>query len=156
MSITLGIYSNVAGDKSDFTSGHSWITVTRNSITTAYGLWPDNHPRTLDNGRGSDIIIGLEGTRFPSASRFFKLNKKKSLILELELKKNIGWRYTNTCASWASDVLSTVTGIDIDADDWAGFETPRELGEHINELERTHPTSLVQPKIPNNNDSSSW
>lgn len=41
------------------------------------------------------------------------------------------WTCTNTCASFASETFYAVTGIDIDADEFVGFETPREIGEHI-------------------------
>lgn len=44
-----------------FTGGHAWISVTKNGTVTVYGLWPDEHPRTLDNGDGTDIRVGLEG-----------------------------------------------------------------------------------------------
>ena len=55
----------------------------------------------------------------------------------------------NTCASWASELLDDVTGVAIDADDWSGFETPRELGKHILELEkRKGPSSRVSPATP--------
>lgn len=157
MRTVLGIHSNVAGDKNEFTSGHAWITVTRNGNTQAYGLWPDGHPRTVNNGPGSDIRIGLEGTHFPAASRFFKLDASQVVQLNLELRKVVAWQYTNTCASWASDVVYAVLGVDIDADDYAGFETPRELGHHILELEKTNPTSAKLPAVLKYNDqSSSW
>lgn len=157
MSTVLGIHSNVAGDSHGFTSGHAWITVTKNGVTQAYGLWPDGHPRTVDNGPGTDIRIGLEGTRFPAASRFFKLNASQEVALNMELKKVVSWEYTNTCASWASEVVYSVLGIDVDADDYLGFETPRELGAHILILEKTNPTSARAPAVLKPNDNStSW
>lgn len=156
MQTTLGIHSNVAGGQNEFASGHAWLTVTTNGVTKAYGLWPDNHPRTIDNGDGTDIRIGLEGTRFPTASRFFKLTPSQTVELKLELQKTVGWRYTNTCASWASEVVYSVVGVDVDADDWVGFETPRELGTHILELEQANPTTVKAPAALNNNNASSW
>jgi len=145
----LGIHSNVAGDDASLTGGHAWISVTRDSATTAYGLWPDAHPRTIDNGAGTDIRIGLEGTKYPRASRFYRLNAGQVLKLERELKKIVVWRYTNTCASWASELLNDVTGVNIDTDDWGGFETPRELGKYILKLELDKGnTSRVTPAIP--------
>lgn len=145
--VILGIHSNVAGSAHTFTSGHAWITVTRGSQVTAYGLWPDEHPRTVDNGDQTDIRVGLEGTRFPKASRFYHLTSLQTLKLEQVLKRNVTWRYTNTCASWASELIEEIVGVDIDADDWAGFETPRELGEHILELETRSPTSRTNPAL---------
>jgi hypothetical protein len=156
MQTILGIHSNVAGNENGFTAGHAWITVTENGVTRAYGLWPDNHPRTIDNGNGTDIRIGLEGARIPEASRFFKLTATQAVTLRMELQKNVSWQYTNTCASWASDVVYRVVGQDIDADDWLGFETPRELGRHILTLEQDTPTTIKAPTALVQNNSSSW
>lgn len=153
--VILGIHSNVAGDENGLTSGHAWISVTTNGKVQSYGLWPDEHPHTVDNGDGSDIRIGMEGTKFPVASRFYSLLPGQAAKLELLLKQRVAWRYTNTCASWASELIEDVTGVDVDADDWAGFETPRELGKHILKLEKKHPTSRWSPAmaVPN---ASSW
>ena len=56
----MGIHSNVAGDGAALSAGHAWVTITQKGKTTFYGLWPDAHPRTVDNGDASDIRIGLE------------------------------------------------------------------------------------------------
>lgn len=48
-------YSDFNGVLSQFTAGHAWISVTDGGITTRYGLWPDKHPITKDNGKDSDI-----------------------------------------------------------------------------------------------------
>lgn len=70
--------------------------------------------------------------------------------------KNVPWQYTNTCASWASELLNEVTGVDIDADDWGGFETPRELGTHIMKLEAMKGrSSRINPASPEIR-ASSW
>lgn len=145
--VILGIHSNVSGDSQDFAAGHAWITVARGGHVEAYGLWPDEHPRTKDNGDKTDIRVGLEGTRFPKASRFYQLTSLQTLKLEQALKRNVTWRYTNTCASWANELLEEIVGVDIDADDWGGFETPRELGKHILELEINRPSSRTNPVI---------
>lgn len=79
--------------------------------------------------------------------QLFKLNK--SLI------KNVAWKYTNTCASRATEIVNEVIGVNIDADDWGGFETPRELGTHILVLEMSKGrTSLIHPAVPAVNKSS--
>ena len=57
--------------------------------------------------------------------------------------------------SWASEVVQEVVGEDVDADDWAGFETPRELGRNIVKLEAKQPTTLGSPKPLKNNPASS-
>ena len=69
-STILGIHSDRLGT-AYYHDGHAWITVTRNGITTHYGLWPDSNPRTKDNGPGNDIRIGLEAQRHPKASRYY-------------------------------------------------------------------------------------
>jgi hypothetical protein len=52
------------------------------------------------------------------------------------------WTLSNTCASFASETFYAVTGIDVDADEYFGAETPREVGEHIKEANSgsAHPT----------------
>ena len=141
----LGIHSNVAGSNHGFSDGHAWISVTRAGKTTFYGLWPDNHPITIDNGTKTDIRINLEAKAKGIANRYYLLSPAQSKNLDLEIKKNVAWTYTNTCASWASEVVDQVLGIDIDADDNLGFETPRELGKSILELEKKRPSSRSNP-----------
>jgi len=141
----LGIHSNVAGSKPGFSDGHAWISITRVGITTFYGLWPDKHPVTINNGNKTDIRINLEARAIGLANRYYLLSPAQSKKLDLEIKKNVAWTYTNTCASWASDVVNEVLFIDIDADDYMGFETPRELGKSIIELEKTNPSSRLNP-----------
>lgn len=51
------------------------------------------------------------------------------------------WGTFNNCVSFASEVFESTTGIDVDADDIMGIETPRELGEHILELNNYPPKS---------------
>ena len=46
---------------------------------------------------------------------------------------------------WAPDGVRDVTGENVDADDWMGFETPQELSECICDLERGLPTSPSNP-----------
>jgi len=149
--VTLGIHSSVAGDNKEFLAGHAWISVTKHRKTEFYGLWPDDHDKVKDNGKGSDIRVGLEKRIFSKASRYYKLSSIQALKLNLALKRVVTWQYTNTCASWASELLNEVTGVDIDADDWAGFETPRELGKHILKLEKskglTSKRSPAQPAL---------
>jgi hypothetical protein len=62
------------------------------------------------------------------------------------MRSNIAWEYTNTCASFATEVVDEVVGEDLDADDYGGFETPRELGKSILELEARDPTAFHAPK----------
>lgn len=142
----LGIHSNVAGSHNDFTSGHAWISITHGNKVTVYGLWPDAHPKTIDNGDKSDIRIGLEVKDTAVASRYYLLTSPQAIQFNALMSANVAWRYTHTCASWASDVVDILIGEDVDADDNFGFETPRELGESILLLESKEPTTRFSPK----------
>ncbi|AZZ92729.1 hypothetical protein EUZ85_19175 [Hahella sp. KA22] len=153
MAIILGIHSNVASG--EYTSGHAWISVTEAGITTRYGLWPDAHPKTVDNGVGTDIRKNMEPPT-GVANRYYQLTPEQTNTLRNLLLQNVTWTYTNTCASWASEVVYQATGKDVDADDWGGFETPRELGTNIVLLEAKDPTSKTKPKILKNAGLSSW
>ena len=78
--VVLGIHSNVIGN-ANYTDGHAWITVTRNGLTKYYGLWPDEHPATPNNGPGWDIRTGIERNSKPKVSRYYScpLSRKRSL-----------------------------------------------------------------------------
>lgn len=151
----LGIHSNVAGGREEFTAGHAWLTITEDGVTTSYGLWPDAHPRVVNNGDGSDIRIGLEAGAAAIASRYYKLSDAQATHFRALMKSNVGWRYTNTCASWAAEVVHEILGEDVDADDYLGFETPRELGRNILLLERADPTTMYAPKQLERNPATS-
>lgn len=140
----LGIHSNVTGG--DLTGGHAWLTITRNGRTTYYGLWPDAHPRTVDNGDGSDIRTNLERRSEAAASRYYRLTEAMARRFDAQVGANVHWFYTNNCSSWASEVVLTVVGEDVDADDAFGFESPRELGQSIQALEARDPTSPATPR----------
>ena len=153
--MVLGVHSNVAGGESDYTGGHAWLTITHDGKTIHYGLWPDAHPKVIDNGNGSDIRIGMEASAKAAASRYYRLSDAQAKHFIALMKSNVTWRYTNTCASWASEVVDEIVGEDVDADDWAGFETPRELGKNILKLEVKQPTGLGSPKPLKDNPASS-
>lgn len=153
--IIIGVHSNVAGDDKDFTAGHVWLTITQKGSTTFYGLWPDAHPRTVDNGDASDIRIGLELAAKSVASRYYNLTDDQANLLNFLVKANAYWFYTNNCSSWVSQVVLEVVGEDVDADDYFGIETPRELGRNILLLEKKDPTSFLMPKRLNKNPASS-
>jgi len=153
--MVLGIHSNVASDANEYTAGHAWLTITHEGKTTQYGLWPDAHPSVVDNGSGSDIRVGLEASEKAAASRYYRLSDAQAKHFNALMKANVAWRYTNTCASWAGEIIEEVVGEDIDSDDWAGFETPRELGANILELETKQPTSLGSPRVLKQNPASS-
>lgn len=153
--MVLGIHSNVAGDSNEYTSGHAWLTITHEGKTTHYGLWPDAHPSTVDNGDASDIRVGMEASNKAAASRYYRLSDAQAKHFNALMQANVAWRYMNTCASWVSEVVEEVVGEDVDADDWVGFETPRELGRNILILEAKQPTTIASPKPLKKNPASS-
>lgn len=161
----LGIHSNVrpgmidpsTGQPRDpgISDGHGWLTVTRDGQTTAYGLWPDDHPRVVEqgwnNGEGSDVRVGMENKYRPAASRYYRLTPEQVKTLDARLKENATWGVTENCSSWASSTLEAVTGERINADEpyTAGVvETPRMLGESIHRLEQKDRTSREAPATP--------
>jgi len=148
VAVVLGVHSNVAGDANGFTDGHAWISVRNGGTVQYYGLWPDSHGSVTDNGDGTDIRTGMEADQTPAASRYYELSEQQAARLNLLLGMNVSWGYTHNCSSWASDVVREVAKQDIDADDWLGIETPRELGRNILRLERKEATSPESPKKP--------
>lgn len=138
-------YTDINDVLSQYTDGHAWISITEAGITTRFGLWPDNHPSTLDNGTGTDIRRNME-PKLGKANRYYKLSPWQTHKLQNLLMKNTTWEKTNNCSSWASMIINEVTGKDVDADDWGGFETPREVAKSIKELEKKDATSLTHPK----------
>lgn len=152
--VVLGIHSYAdpatEGSFNQLIDGHAWISVTRSGVTEVYGLWPDDHPtRDLDNGAGTDIRHGLESGYPPTASRYYELTPEQATRLEARLRENVTWGYTNTCASWASETVSRVTGQDLDAGELLGLtDTPRQLIESIRKLERQRDTSPANPIAP--------
>lgn len=150
--VVVGIHSSVnpgtQGSFNQFIDGHSWISVTRNGVTTNYGLWPDDHPMVPNNGSGTDIRVGMEDGQTPSASRYYQLNETQAANLERALQENVTWGYTNTCASWASDTVSRVTGQRIDASEFLFTDTPRQLIQTIRDLEQQRATSPTDPIRP--------
>ncbi|WP_434777500.1 hypothetical protein [Neisseria sp. Ec49-e6-T10] len=156
----LGIHTYLSGKGStastDIDDGHAWISVTKNGKTEYYGLWPDEHDNVVDNGKGSDIRVGIEKGFPVTASRYVELTPEQTKKLEAALKENVEWGYTNTCASWASKTYSNITGQKIDASDYLITDTPRELTKSINALEKKLPTSIDKPSPPIEPKKSSW
>jgi hypothetical protein len=150
--VVVGLHSTVnpdtQGSFNQSVDGHAWISVTRNGRTQYYGLWPDSHPDVPDHGAASDLRVGREAHYPPSASRYYELTPEQANRLQLELRQNVTWDCTNTCASWASETVSLVTGQRIEATELLSVETPRQLIEEIRRLERQHPTSAADPLAP--------
>jgi len=131
----LCIVSNT-GKNSDLTAGHAWLKHTTETNSTNYGLWPDDHPAVKDNGDKSDVRKGKEDGLSYEASYCRIISKEESKRFNEILKKNHTWRYTNTCASFASETFEDVTGINVNANDTLGFETPRKITESIENIKK--------------------
>jgi len=151
----LGIHSNAKTD-GKFTSGHAWLSVydTDTGQKCTYGLWPDSHRRTVDNGKGSDVRKDMELQDRGRFSRHKKLTAEQEKALAKYIKQKDAWSYTNTCAAWASQGFYKVTGEDVDPDDNLGFETPRELSKSIKALEDKDPTSAKSPGVAQGEEES--
>jgi len=153
----LGIHSNATGESS-FTDGHAWLTLHfENGRSTSVGLWTTtlgelrrvaSDPTGFALGETFDVNFGIEGRKGyrAKASRYYSLASPQGERAIAILGSWASWRFTNTCAEWARDVVQKLTGEELAADDWLGIETPRELGNSILALERESPTSLTFPK----------
>jgi len=135
-----------------FTDGHAWLSVARDGKTEYYGLWPDSHPDIVEKKQNdpdqSDIRIGREANSNPTASRYYTLSPEQAAKLEEALKENVSWGPTTTCAGWASDTVTDVTGKKLDATEFLSIETPRELIKTIKALEAKEPTAPDHPLAP--------
>lgn len=155
--IILGVHSNTS-PKAGFLDGHAWISYRSSNGTniTTYGLWPDTHEDVPDNGSGTDVRIGMEVNDIAAYNRYYKLTPNQLQRWKKYSSKTAEWKYTRTCASWASDAIQYVVNEDVDADDISGFETPRELSIHIIKLEQENKTSPSSPYISKQNNSRSF
>lgn len=145
----LGLHSNVV-PSAGFVDGHAWITLTtkvgKGEFVKSYGLWPDDHERTKDNGDKTDVRIGMEPSR-GVANRYYTLTHMQHKQLITLINTTDHWFYTNNCASWSSEIVKQLYRTEVDADDWFGIETPRELSRNIQPLENKASTSVDDPKI---------
>jgi len=149
----IGIHSN-AIPSGGLMSSHAWITLTTlpqpqplngKKMSVSYGLWPDSHPKTTDNGPETDVRVGLEAAS-GLYNRYFELSAIKYAKFIQLVATTAHWRMTNNCSSWASDMIYNLFKIDIDADEFLGLETPRELSDSIRILEMKQKTSIASPK----------
>ena len=99
-----------------------------------FGLWPDNHPRTKDNEDKTDVRVGMEPAR-GYVNRYYALTQLQHMQLLTLIKTTGHWFYTNNFSSWASRIVKRLYKTEVDADDWPGIETPRELSRSIRILE---------------------
>ena len=164
----LCIMSNCAGKHgASFAQGHAMLYYYETDSTdskinsSTYGLWPDTHPDIikagLNNPTNSDVRINFHRDN-PGGYKYChcrEIDDAMECKLKCVLKQNHSWRLTNNCASFASETFEEVTGIDIDADDLFGFETPREVGDSILRANGGSSSNVdAIPRAPNNIPSS--
>lgn len=152
--VVLGIHTNTLPG-AELTDGHAWLTITRNGHTEAYGLWPNSHPRFSDENPqpASNIRQGIENSFQASASRYYELTPDQVREFESAIAERVTWGYTNTCASWASDTAYRVTGERVNASELLGLtDTPRQIYDSIEALEKEHATAPDQPRPPPETD----
>ncbi len=161
---TLCINSNVAeGDGNPgITDGHANISVHNPDGTVdTYGLWPDDHPSIinsgLNNGAGSDIRPNLANDHGANYDYSYceEITDEQYVNLQQIIHEGDSWSLTNNCSSFASETFYDVTGTDVDADDVIGVETPREVGQHIQELNSGANSNRTSPAAPHQNDNRS-
>lgn len=167
----LGVHSNVAGDAA-LTDGHAWLSMHfQNGRFTTIGLWTTtlDEPRRFIKdptgfmlGETFDVEFGRETAKAyrAKASRYYRLTQTEARSATRVLTTNASWRFSNTCASWATNVVRGLTGEELGSSEWGGWtNTPRALANAIVALERKQPTSLASPKIVVGNpvrDASFW
>ncbi len=161
----LGAHSN-AGLGDSMTAGHAWITITDFSVNPAtwvgLGLYADTSTTIVNlglaNGDGTDVRT-IDGA-YGRYNRYFFLNPQEKKALATYISPVRHWTYWYTCASFSEGAVMAATGEDVDADDILGFETPREFGESIQQLEASDPTSRLNPlnggQVDNSSASSSF
>jgi hypothetical protein len=161
----LGIHSN-ASPSAGFTDGHAWISVTDwnggISSSTSYGLWPDEHPNTVNNGDGSDVRVGMEQDTGAYA-RYYLLSPSEYNDLRNYINAHAEWTYFNTCANWAEGAVSAAVSENVESQDRLIFGTPRAVSESISDLESEEPTQPTAPRdagvkaeSSSSRGSSSW
>ncbi|CAD7842068.1 MAG: hypothetical protein [Olavius algarvensis Gamma 1 endosymbiont] len=81
------------------------------------------------------------------ASRYYKLSAEQAGRLHQLTKRDVTWRVTHNCASWAHEIVRAIVHEDVKADRHRWFlETPGALMRSIWLLEARDPTSRLKPK----------
>ncbi len=154
----LGIHSNVAST-AQFSDGHAWLSMHfSNGRSTTVGLWTTTlfeSRRIVRDPTGAildesfDVNFGLEDERgdIAAASRYYGLSPTQARRAVAVMGSYTGWRFTNTCASWASKVVRELLGEELDSSELGGLtDTPRALAKAIEDREAKEPTTLDRPK----------
>jgi hypothetical protein len=124
---TLGIHTSV-NSKAGFDDGHAWISITNNETgeMKTYSLFSEilNHRDSV-----GELLINYELSKYSyTSSKFSFISQATYDTLNPYLQPyGDSWHITHTCADYARDMWYLGTGQYLDADDWMGLETPREL-----------------------------
>ncbi len=161
-------YQLPSGDIINAPPGHAWISLSQtqptlpsSAIVTTYGNWPDTHAEIinqgLNNGAETDIRINFLLDRQPSAphgNRYYLLSPSQKQLFDNFVSQVYQWKFKENCSSFAHNAILTTVNVDIDANDFFfippfnffnPYESPRKLGEHIQELEAMDPTEYLNP-----------
>jgi hypothetical protein len=157
----IGVHSNVAGPKANRTDGHAWISLHfSNGKSATVGLWTNRRLETRkfikdpvgvlsDSQEKFEVEWNREKDRKgyePVASRYYGLSEAQGKQAIKVLGSYTGWRFSNTCASWATRVVRVLFGEELASEELGGItNTPRALGDAILKAEKASPTSLERP-----------
>ncbi len=144
------------------TDGHAWITLHyANGNSATVGLWAtgdvfggrhfiyDPNGVTDSTAEKGEVQWGLEAKKhyLAKASRYYKLYANQLQQVVRVLGAYTGWRFSHTCATWATDVVKQLVGEDLASSELLGAtNTPRALGNAILKLEARIPTSVELPR----------
>jgi len=163
----IGVHSSSVGGSSiegspGLTAGHAWLTLHyENGRQSSIGLWAEgevlsaNHlikdPYGIISGTAEkfEVNFDLELQRHykAEASRFFGLYRGQQTKAIMALGRHAGWRFGHTCASWATEKLKEIFGVQLASQEGFGLtNTPRALGQAIRAAEGRDPTSVSKPK----------
>jgi hypothetical protein len=157
----LGVHSSVIGD-AGLTDGHAWISLHySNGKTATVGLWATDSLTGLrhfiydpigisdSTAEKGEVQWNLELNRHyhAKARRYYSLQPYQVHRIVKVLGAYTGWRFTCTCATWATGVVKQLVGEDLDSSELLGAtNTPRALGNAISKLEALIPTSVEMPR----------
>jgi hypothetical protein len=158
----MGGSSELSGDK--FTDGHAWLTLHYpNGRHTSVGLWAErdllelNHlirdpiGLTQHTQEQFEVNFGLEEKKLyrPKASRYYGLRQGQSTKAIMFIGQYAGWRATYTCATWATEKIEQIFGVELASREFFGFtNTPRALGLALTRLNALSRTSVSNPFYP--------
>ncbi|WP_036292015.1 hypothetical protein [Methylosinus sp. PW1] len=151
----------------DLTWGHAWLSMHyTNGRSNTIGLWQvqtNGFPRHVVRDPGNilhnsgitdkfaekfEVEFDLERRLHyvANASRYYGLYKGQQSRAVMALGKFTGWRLTHNCATWATEKLHDIFGVDLKTAEVLGLtNTPRALANSLRALEAKRATSVGNP-----------